>query len=879
MKKKFLILICLIFIVSIAGVSATDDLNQTIDDNALSVSDTDVISAKDDGTFTALQEKINNATEDSTINLENDYRFDEGFSIGGITFNNPGKLTINGNGHTIDGLSKSRIFNFNIGSTYVIFNNINFKNAYSNEDSSAIRAGSFGPYLYSATIDLNYCNFTDSSGTPAIYSAGTLSINYCNFINNANGAVRAYMKQDLNVNNSVFINNNINGSGGAIYYSTIVTNHKAVIENCTFVNNVATKYGGAIYTAGKADIVNCTFRGNRAADGSAVHVSTSDSTTIIGCDFLNNAATGNGGAVRIIYGGIYYSFFDSNSAKNGGAVYAYNCLIDSCEFNGNSADMGGAICTSEPTLSRDNYKVIVENSYFNGNVVTQNGASIAALGAADINNCIFKEKDNHESIYFKSTQDKNKLFITNNEIESDFTYDIYYDATRFFEFKTYLVVENNTAAPNDVVTFSKLYDDNGNIIRLFNNKVFVAGYNLFAKLTNVNNPSIKYEGKYEFFDEKTGGYLMKCNFEEGDYKVTGYLSDKFTNNCEVIDGYLTVKSIVLDVPDVTKYYGGSERLVVTLTDGKNPIVNAQIKININGVDYSRTTDSNGVASMALGLPSKVYDVTTTYEGVEVKSKVTIKETVYAKDFTKMYKNATQYYGTFIDTKGNPLAANSPVEININGVFYTRYTDDKGVARMNINLNPGTYVLTATNPVTKEMHATTITVIGTIVENYDLTKYYRNASQYSLRLLDDKGNPVKAGVDIRLNINGVFYTRTSDDNGYVKMNINLEPGEYTITADYNGLMASNKITVLSVIETHDLSMKYRDGSKFEAKILDGRGRPYSGQTVTFNINGVFYEKVTDENGIARLTINLMVGEYIITSTYNGMNAANKVTVSS
>ena len=75
------------------------------------------------------------------------------------------------------------------------------------------------------------------------------------------------------------------------------------------------------------------------------------------------------------------------------------------------------------------------------------------------------------------------------------------------------------------------------------------------------------------------------------------------------------------------------------------------------------------------------------------------------------------------------------------------------------------------------------------------------------------------------------------------------------------------------------MKYKDGSKFEAKILDGQGNPYSGQKVTFNINGVFYEKVTDENGIARLTINLMAGEYIITSTYNGLNAANKVTISS
>ena len=89
--------------------------------------------------------------------------------------------------------------------------------------------------------------------------------------------------------------------------------------------------------------------------------------------------------------------------------------------------------------------------------------------------------------------------------------------------------------------------------------------------------------------------------------------------------------------------------------------------------------------------------------------------------------------------------------------------------------------------------------------------------------------------------------------------------------------SNTIKVLSVLEANDLVMKYKDGSKFEAKILDGQGRPYAGQTVTFNINGVFYTKTTEADGIARLNINLPAGEYIITSMYNGLNVANKVTI--
>ena len=35
------------------------------------------------------------------------------------------------------------------------------------------------------------------------------------------------------------------------------------------------------------------------------------------------------------------------------------------------------------------------------------------------------------------------------------------------------------------------------------------------------------------------------------------------------------------------------------------------------------------------------------------------------------------------------------------------------------------------------------------------------------------------------------------------------------------MASNTIKVLSVLETKDLVMKYKDGPKFETKILNGQ----------------------------------------------------------
>lgn len=57
------------------------------------------------------------------------------------------------------------------------------------------------------------------------------------------------------------------------------------------------------------------------------------------------------------------------------------------------------------------------------------------------------------------------------------------------------------------------------------------------------------------------------------------------------------------------------------------------------------------------------------------------------------------------------------------------------------------------------------------------------------------------------------------------------------------------------------MKYLDGSNFTAQTLDGQGKPLANQNVSFNVNGVFYHKVTNKDSIASLGIRLMSGEYI------------------
>lgn len=132
-------------------------------------------------------------------------------------------------------------------------------------------------------------------------------------------------------------------------------------------------------------------------------------------------------------------------------------------------------------------------------------------------------------------------------------------------------------------------------------------------------------------------------------------------------------------------------------------------------------------------------------------------------------------------------------------------------------------------------------------------------------------------NVTFNINGVFYTRYSDNDGYASLRIMLLPGDYIVTILFNDDSTSNWIHVLPTLVTHDLIMNYRDGSKFRAKVLDGQGKPLCNKNVSFNINGVFYNRITDNYGIARLNIRLMQGNYIITSIYDDYQIGNKIVI--
>ena len=429
-----------------------------------------------------------------------------------------------------------------------------------------------------------------------------------------------------------------------------------------------------------------------------------------------------------------------------------------------------------------------------------------------------------------------------------------------------LVNVKDIVVGEDAVVNVVLPDDaNGNVTITVNGKNYVAVVKYGVASVTISdlakgnyNVSVKYSGDNKYLpSENTTQFSVA---KVSDYNVTVDIVD-------IIEGENATVTVV--VPD----------------DGTGEVI-----ITIDGKEYKGSVD-NGVAKVVIpDLKEGTYKVVTFYTGdnkydsMIVNGTITVnkntKTTLTMDDVVKYFKGAQNLTAKLVDAFGNPIA-NATVYFTVNGKVYAKTTDKNGTASMGIGLVPNEYKVNAVFNGTKDHDKATanatVTVKNTVLGN-DTTLYFCNGTKYVAKFLDSNGKAL-ANTTVKFNINGVFYTRVTDENGTASLTIKLDPKSYVITA-YNpatGEERANNITVMPTLITKDLSMKFQDGSKFNVTILDGQGKPLANQNVTFNVNGVFYNKVSGADGVASLNINLNAGKYIITSMWNGYQVGNNITI--
>ena len=797
--------------------------------------------------FTQLKEEIELASD--TLTLDSNYKMtaneENSFKNGISIFKN---INIDGNGFTIDANNLKMIFK--IGNRFSVSLSITISNC------NLVNCA-FYNYGSDSSLTVNNCNFINSLDY-AIYNAGSdssLSISNCNLVNSK----ISNSDSSLTVNNCNFINGSIESSDSSLivrncnFVNSRIYNggydSSLIVRNCSFINNTAYNGGCAIYNSGSGLTVNnCSFINNTANNGAGAIYNSGSGLTVNNCSFINNTANNGAGAIYNSGSGLTVSncSFINNTANNGGAIHSScsNSTIVNCNFINNTANNGGAIHNfGSITVSNSKFK---DNNASKGVAIYNDVYSQISIGTINLNNNTYSGINNGKTYIYNIGTILTPVTIT--------------------------VLENKTVNcryNNEITLFATITTSFDGASVAGGALNFIIGRSTISTVATSN-------------DNGTYNYTYKVPFRN----ISEIISASYNNasNAYVYSGILdsrNVTSVNIIVNNVVMIYKDGSRLYATLLDAKgNPLINTALSFTINGATYNKTTDLKGIASIALNLEHGIYNAVISYAGNKmykpssVNSTVTIKSSITGQNIVKMYQNDTRFYAKFIDSTGKALT-NTEVKFNIHGVFYTKKTDKDGVADMGIMLRPGTYILTAYNPVTGEEKGFNITIRSLIVQN-DLTKYYSNASKFQATIYNKDGS-LALGKNITFNINGVFYTKTTDSNGVASLGIALRPENYTITTMYDGLDIGNKVKVIPTLVTKDLNMKHLDGSNFTALTLDGQGKPLANQNISFNVNGVFYHKVTNKDGIASLGIRLMSGEYIITSYWNNFQTGNTIKI--
>ena len=248
----------------------------------------------------------------------------------------------------------------------------------------------------------------------------------------------------------------------------------------------------------------------------------------------------------------------------------------------------------------------------------------------------------------------------------------------------------------------------------------------------------------------------------------------------------------------TRNFPGAKDLVKIYKNDTQFVVDARklscdnITFKVNGVSYVREVNESGFAKLNINLNPGVYTIESFTHNYQFNKTITVLPTIIADNLVKYYKNDSQFYVKLVDFNNDSVASQN-VTFNINGVFYTRQTNDDGIACLNINLNPGEYIITVIDPLTGLQMSYNITVLP-VLYGMDVISYYDGTYDYTVKLVDGKGDALPNQI-ITFNINGLIYSNTTDAKGEARLFVNLIPGKYIVSAKYLSSEISNNIVIL------------------------------------------------------------------------------------
>ena len=717
--------------------------------------------------------------------------------------------------------------------------------------------------------NLNLINFKAKStgykkenNIGVISNYADLTIDNCIFKNIAGSSISNYDLANLKVISSSFVDSKHLGFYGGVlfnydanarFYNCIVNNYSSTdIFYSTAVNteNVYLEFFNSTFKNLKSFDSRCKFLGasNTNVTMSYVNYADNDCNFAVAYDKssvkIDNSVFKNSnwlsGSVNGMIWNVYNSSFININSLTFSSINDYKSNFNGCLFDGGNVEFRGNTITVGNSSFYNNKVIIVNNDNqkgnldFNYNYWNNNNPKnmIDTTANVKLNYWIVKHLS-AENLF----NDSYKVVISYKLFDgSNYkNYDVRYVPIKPVRFTLITSKGTNSLDSgtliNDIFEFINTANDDRNVVVSFtdNTKLNITLYNQHKVDTNID------------LSQKTAkiGDIVEINVNIKDNKtglavdfgiVEIYLNNKLISSNNVT-GLAISKSITVD--ESKSFYN-----ISVIYKGNNKYANS----------------SNSAILRISSIP--------------------LETVIISKDLTKYYKNGSQFDVVLKDVLGNVLVGKI-VKITINGVTYNKITNDKGEARLSINLFPGVYNITVLfeddDNYVKSLNTNKIVVLSKII-----TKFVDN-NKFIVKLVNDDGTP-KTNASLAIIANGVQYNRITNGSGEARLNVRLNPNNYIFAVTDGQEVVSSSVNVLSTIETSDISMFYKDGTKYSVKLCDLDGNIMPNKNVAITINGVTYNKVTDSNGVAYLNINLNPGTYSVWATYGDKTVCNTVSIS-
>ncbi|WP_409200277.1 hypothetical protein [Methanobrevibacter sp. DSM 116169] len=520
------------------------------------------------------------------------------------------------------------------------------------------------------------------------------------------------------------------------------------------------------------NIINSTFTNNYVANkthaslnrynGGAININGIPTAIITGCDFINNSAEDDGGAIGN-NGNLTLSnnYFDNNSATMGGALYnnriinlSNNTMID------NSANLGQMIYNNG-TLD------IINLTYIDGstlNVTKRDNVTLYATLTDDMGNTITGQ---------------NITFVINN---TEFISVMVIEGKAFYNYTAnygpgYVPVTGVYTG----FTLSKTQIKNGQLLIQISTVIIVETNDKNITVTLKDNEDNILVGKeiiitvngtdYNRTTDNNGQFII--NYPDAwDYKVEA----EFKGENEY---FASTNSTKARTPTEINIESNDKNITVTLTDeDDNPIINKNITITVNGTDYKGTTNNNG--QFTINYPD-AWDnnITAEFKGNKDYAPSNNKADPRQATEITITTDAEKVVATLKDEDGNVLK-DKELAININGKTLTGKTNEKGQVTFdytdawNYNVQGEFKGDDKYLPSEDSKDGRTKTITTIIVEEDKIIAI----------VTDIDGNPVE-GAEVIFTIGGkVVGVGTTDANG-IAIFFLKDANKNTITATFEG----------------------------------------------------------------------------------------------